>query len=61
MDANATKTGVSGPDVLEAMRRDVGKESEPGDWLVIDQPLIDAYVAETIAAAKVRKNLENLQ
>jgi hypothetical protein len=23
--------------------------------------VIDAYVAETIAAAKVRKNLENLQ
>ncbi len=58
MDANATKTGVSGPDVLEAMRRDVGKESEPGDWFVIDQPLIDAYVELTGETGWIHTDVE---
>lgn len=47
MDTNATSTNLSKRDALDAMRREVGKESEPGDWFVIDQALIDAYVELT--------------
>jgi len=30
--------------VLAAMRNDIGQESEPGEWIAVDQKLIDAYV-----------------
>ena len=30
--------------VLEAMRKDIGQESEPGEWFVITQKLIDDFV-----------------
>jgi acyl dehydratase len=32
-------------EVLAAMRAEIGKESEPGEWFVVDQPLIDRYCA----------------
>ena len=38
---------VARDEVLERMRRDVGKESEPGDWFVIDQSIVNAYVELT--------------
>ena len=36
---------ISREDVLECMRKDIGLECEPGAWLVVDQALIDQYVA----------------
>ena len=30
--------------VLEAMRREIGQEAEPGEWFVVDQALIDRFV-----------------
>ena len=30
--------------VLEAMRNDIGQESEPGEWFVVTQKLIDDFV-----------------
>ena len=32
-------------EVLEAMRKDIGQDCEPGEWLLVDQALIDQYVA----------------
>ena len=31
--------------VLEQMRREIGQDSEPGEWLTVDQALIDRFVA----------------
>ena len=36
---------TSRDEVLAAMRREVGQDSEPGEWFVVDQGLIDRYVA----------------
>ena len=36
---------TSKEDVLAAMRKEIGQDSEPGDWFVVDQALIDQYVA----------------
>jgi acyl dehydratase len=30
--------------VVEAMRKEIGQESEPGEWFVVDQALIDRFV-----------------
>lgn len=32
-------------EVLVAMRAEIGKESEPGEWYTVDQALIDRYCA----------------
>jgi acyl dehydratase len=31
--------------VAEEMRKEIGQESEPGEWFVVDQALIDDFVA----------------
>jgi acyl dehydratase len=36
---------TSKDEVLAAMRLDVGVESEPGAWLMVDQDLVNRYVA----------------
>ncbi|MCC6533493.1 MAG: MaoC family dehydratase [Burkholderiales bacterium] len=32
-------------EVLQAMQQEIGRESEPGEWFVVDQDLINRYVA----------------
>ena len=32
-------------EVLDTMRKDIGQDCEPGEWLLVDQALIDQYVA----------------
>jgi len=32
-------------EVLQAMRCEIGQDSEPGEWFLVDQALIDRYVA----------------
>jgi acyl dehydratase len=32
-------------DVIAAMQADLGKDSEPGEWLLITQAMIDEYIA----------------
>ena len=32
-------------EVLAAMKAEIGQDSEPGEWFLVDQPLIDRYVA----------------
>ena len=32
-------------EVLKEMRQEIGKDSEPGAWFVVDQQLIDRYIA----------------
>lgn len=32
-------------EVLKAMRAEIGQEAEPGEWFVVDQELINRYVA----------------
>jgi len=36
---------MSKDEVLNAMRQDIGKEDPAGDWFVVDQDLINHYVA----------------
>ncbi len=36
---------MSKDEVLAAMRKDVGTDDPPGEWLVVDQPLINQYTA----------------
>jgi acyl dehydratase len=36
---------MSKDEVLKAMRAEIGQDSEPGEWFVVDQALIDQYVA----------------
>ena len=35
---------MSKQEVINAMRRDIGKDAEPGDWLTITQPMINEFV-----------------
>ena len=48
--------------VLDAMRRDIGQESEPGEWFVVTQKLIDDYVeltGETFEGDKISEIDDN--
>lgn len=36
---------MSKDEVLQAMRNEIGQDSAPGEWLLVDQALIDQYVA----------------
>ena len=36
---------TSKAEVLDAMRKEIGQEAEPGDWFTIDQALIDQFIA----------------
>jgi len=36
---------MSKQDVLKAMRQEIGQESAPGEWYVVDQALINSFVA----------------
>ena len=36
---------LSKDEVLRAMRQEIGKDSDPSEWFVVDQELIDRYVA----------------
>jgi len=38
-------TVPSKDEVLKAMRQEIGQDSEPGAWFVVDQDLINRYVA----------------
>lgn len=58
MDADGTKASFSKTEVLQAMRRDIGKESEPGEWFVVDQALIDAYVDLTGETGWIHTDVE---
>lgn len=49
---------VAREEVRERMRRDVGKESEPGDWFVIDQTMVDAYVELTGETGWIHTDVE---
>lgn len=44
--------------VLDAMRRDIGLESEPGEWLIITQHMIDAYVDLTGETGWIHTDVE---
>jgi acyl dehydratase len=44
--------------VLEAMRNDIGQESEPGEWFVITQKLIDDYVDLTGETGWIHTDVE---
>lgn len=57
MDTNTTGV-ASRAEVLERMRQDVGKESEPGEWFVIDQAIIDAYVELTGETGWIHTDIE---
>ena len=39
------KESPSKEEVLEAMRKEVGRDSAPGDWFTVDQKLIDEFIA----------------
>lgn len=36
---------ISKDAVLDAMRKEIGQDSAPGEWFVVDQALIEKYVA----------------
>ena len=40
------------------MRRDLGQDSEPGDWLQITQPMVDAYVEMTGETGWIHTDVE---
>lgn len=44
--------------VLEAMRRDIGRESKPGEWFAVTQNLIDDYVALTGETGWIHTDVE---
>ena len=44
--------------VLEAMRRDIGQESDPGEWLIITQQLINDYVDLTGETGWIHTDVE---
>lgn len=44
--------------VLEAMRKDIGVESEPGEWFVVTQKLIDDYVDLTGESGWIHTDVE---
>lgn len=58
MDTETTGAPVSRADVLARMQADVGRESEPGDWFVIDQAIIDAYVELTGETGWIHTDVE---
>jgi acyl dehydratase len=45
-------------DVLAAMRKDVGQESEPGEWLQITQKMVDDYVDLTGETGWIHTDVE---
>lgn len=44
--------------VLKAMRNDIGQESEPGEWFVVTQKLIDDYVDLTGETGWIHTDVE---
>lgn len=44
--------------VLAAMRRDIGQDSEPGEWLQITQKMIDDYVEMTGETGWIHTDVE---
>lgn len=44
--------------VLAAMRRDIGQDSEPGEWLQITQQMIDDYVNMTGETGWIHTDVE---
>lgn len=44
--------------VLDAMRNDIGQESEAGEWLVVTQQLIDDYVELTGETGWIHTDVE---
>ncbi len=44
--------------VLDAMRRDIGQASEPGEWLLITQDMINAYVDLTGETGWIHTDVE---
>ena len=44
--------------VLDAMRRDIGQESEPGEWFTVTQQLIDDYVDLTGETGWIHTDVE---
>ncbi len=49
---------MSKQEVLAAMRRDIGQASEPGEWLLITQDMINAYVDLTGETGWIHTNVE---
>ena len=47
--------------ILEAMRKDIGVESEPGEWYVVTQKLIDDYVDLTGETGWIHTDVERAQ
>jgi acyl dehydratase len=45
-------------EVLQAMRRDIGQLSEPGEWLQITQQMIDTYVDLTGETGWIHTDVE---
>jgi acyl dehydratase len=44
--------------VLDAMRRDIGQETDPGEWFTVTQQLIDDYVALTGETGWIHTDVE---
>ena len=49
---------LSNQAVLDAMRNDIGQESEAGEWLVVTQQLIDDYVELTGETGWIHTDVE---
>ncbi len=49
---------TSKADVLQAMRCDIGQQSEPGEWLQITQKMIDDYVDLTGETGWIHTDVE---
>ena len=49
---------MKGAEVIEAMRRDIGIEAEPGEWHVMTQPWIDNYVELTGETGWIHTDVE---
>lgn len=49
---------MSKAEVLAAMRKDIGVESEPGEWFIVTQKLIDEYVELTGETGWIHTDVE---